>query len=110
MKWNGNDHISITVFQKFPAAARHQTPKWFSKRYFSTVLESVHGLAQRMFLGFCMRITSPRPRLHEVGRARQANTAGMVVTTRVGKRPAAEVAHRMTDELNPAPTIGAKIF
>jgi hypothetical protein len=34
----------------------------------------------------------------------------MVVTARVGKRPAAEVAHRMTDELNPTPTTGAKIF
>ena len=63
-----------------------------------------------MLLRFFARITSPRPGLDELRRPRQTDAARMIVAAGVGKRTAADVAHRMAHEPDFAPAAGAKIL
>jgi hypothetical protein len=99
----------LALAEKFLTAARHELSQRFTKGNFPAVFEFLYHLAQRMLVEFLPGIAGPSPGAREVGRARKAASADVIVPARVRKWLAANFAQRMGDELNIFSTTRAEI-
>lgn len=96
----GNDQADLALAEKFLTAARHELSQRFTKRDFPAVFEFLYHLAQRLLVEFFSGIAGPSSGAREVGRTRKADATDVIVSARVWKRPAANFAQRVGDELN----------
>jgi hypothetical protein len=110
MKRHGNNQIHVTRFQEFLAALCHKPSKRLTERNFAPIFELLHNLAQGMVGDLLSRVAAPSPGAGEIGRARQASSALMVISLRVREGTAAPVAQWMSNEPDLWPTVAAKVF